>query len=171
MQPEQYLDLCCYLYQNSSLGSVLNNNTISTGLIELNRNGILIEDFPKVRSCCLLKPIRYELDIVTNNLIPIYKNRDLELNGDNNCSTTFRPYDENDINYPEIPFINDIWNTREPWEVATKTLAVIPLVIIAILGNLTVIRIVIKVKTMTTCHCIIRIYLFWNIVFIFSRPG
>jgi hypothetical protein len=51
-----------------------------------------------------------------------------------------------ELNYTLLNFPKDIWNAREDWEIITKTVAVLPLVIIAILGNLTVIRIVLKAR-------------------------
>jgi hypothetical protein len=113
-------------------------------------------------SCCHLSPVDFDVDVFTNNLVPIYGCKD-ECHqyssgiwwNDSSRLLEAEPeqVDQNfelrlGINYSEHDFPNDIWNTRETWEISVKTVAIIPLVVIAILGNLAVIKIVLTKKAM-----------------------
>ena len=145
--PQNYLDICCQIYQNQTALLV---STKSYLLSRTDINNIPIEKFPLTKSCCLLNPSSYDIDILTNNLIPIYNYKSgFYQNKILNDSSSGDQYDYDDSSEPDfsnLEFPNDIWNTRPEWEIVIKTIAVVPLVLLAIIGNLTVIRIVLKAR-------------------------
>jgi len=98
-------------------------------------------------SCCVLTPIDYDLNIFTNELVPLYGCKDTgEFSRFKSDGISAKS--EIELNYSALEFPNEIWVMREPWEIGVKTAAVVPLVIIAILGNFLVMKIVIKSKAL-----------------------
>lgn len=127
--------------------NLLSNSNNSLTIESINSKDL--ECIPKVDSCCELEIVGVEYDI-RNIGHYIYQ---LKKSHSASSSSSFEladiQVDRNDIiktiNFSFIDF-RDVWYVKEPWEIAVKTSATIPFVIIGIVGNACVICVILKAK-------------------------
>ncbi|CAG7828361.1 unnamed protein product [Allacma fusca] len=98
-------------------------------------------------TCCLLQVTGFDLDAVTANIHPLYSFKENDWSESNVSEESgTQVSDSEDLDFSNISFPTDIWNQRKDWEITVKTAAVAPIVLVAVIGNLAVIRIILKAR-------------------------
>ena len=99
-------------------------------------------------TCCLLTVKGFDIDVLTIEVHPIYVLKAAaEEYEEKVLLAVSDDYDDTgDRDFSNYSFPSPIWNRLETWQVAVKSAAVAPVALIAILGNLAVIRILIKAR-------------------------
>lgn len=72
-----------------------------------------------------------------------------EISDSNNNET-----DWSNLNFLKMNFSDDnpIWNRRPDWEVAVKSIAILPIMAIGLLGNLSIICLILSLKSLRKSH-------------------